>query len=60
MVFQQFLLPLKYKDKKKKEKMKPQWQWRFSDLLAIFQEGSLKPDSIDIELKNKSLYGYRP
>ena len=40
--------------------MKPQWQWRVSDLLAIFQEGSLKPDSIDIELKNKSLYGYRP
>ena len=31
--------------------MKPQWQRGFSDLLTIFQEGSLKPDSIDTELK---------
>lgn len=49
-VFQQFLLLLKFKDKKK-EKMKPQQQRRLSDLLTIFQEGNLKPDSIDIELK---------
>ena len=48
-VFQQFLLPLKFKEKK--EKMKPQQQRRLSDLLTIFQEGNLKPDSIDIELK---------
>ena len=31
--------------------MKPQRQRRLSDLLTIFQEGNLKPDSIDIELK---------